>query len=192
MRLFVGLDIPESIRERIASFVDDLSRVAPDIRFIDPDNFHITLKFLGETTKVDDVKQVLTQVHAPSFDVTFNGTGFFPNERQPRIFWAGIEAPPELQCLASSIDTALSPLGFETEYGPYRPHLTLARSGSGRPRPSAKDKPNMKFTRLQTHLASKAQPEFGTMTAHEFFLYESKTSSSGAQYFKLERYPLAS
>jgi RNA 2',3'-cyclic 3'-phosphodiesterase len=192
MRLFVGLDISEDIRTRIATFVDGFRKVAPDIRFINPDNFHVTLKFIGETTKLAEITRVLAQISSPAFDVTFGGTGFFPNERQPRIFWAGIQAPPELRRLASSIDTALQPLGFEAEKGPYTPHLTLARSGSGRPRPTPKDKPNMKFTRLQSYLASKAQPEFGTMTAHEFFLYESKTSSSGAQYFKLERYPLTS
>jgi RNA 2',3'-cyclic 3'-phosphodiesterase len=190
MRLFVGLDIPQDIRDRLSHFVDGLRSFAPDIRFVNPETFHITLKFIGDTTKADEIKRALASIHGPSFNVTFAATGYFPGIKSPRVFWAGIQAPPELASLASAIDRAMTPLGFEPERGPYQPHLTLARSGSGRPRPTPGDKPNPKFQRLQQRLSSLPQPDFGTMTAHEFFLYESKLSPRGAQYFKVERYPL--
>ena len=190
MRLFVGLDIPQEIRDRIARFIDGLHSFAPDVRFVNPETFHVTLKFIGDTNKFDEIKPALSTIHRPSFNVSFAGTGYFPGVKNPRVFWAGILAPPELASLAAAIDSALRPLGFEPERGPYQPHLTLARSGSGHPRPTSGDKPNPKFQRLQQRLSTMPQPDFGTMTAHEFFLYESKLSSRGAQYVKVERYPL--
>ncbi len=190
MRLFVALDIPQEIRDHLSRFVEGLRNFAPDVRFVNPDTFHITLKFIGETQMLEEITRALASAHGPSFDITFSGTGFFPGERNPRVFWVGIQAPPELQRLASAVDTSLQPLGFEPERGPYQPHLTLARSGSGKPRPRPGDRPNPKFQRVQQRLSSMPQPSFGTMTAREFFLYESKLSPRGAQYFKVERYPL--
>ena len=190
MRLFVGLDIPQEIRDRLSRFTEGLRSFAPDVRFVNSETFHVTLKFIGETNKLEEIKLALSSIHAPTFDVTFSGTGFFPGVKAPRVFWAGIQAPPQLVSLASAVDQALTPLGFEPERGPYQPHLTLARSGSGRPRPTSGDKPNPKFQRLHERLSSLPQPDFGTMTAHEFFLYESKLSPRGAQYFKVECYPL--
>lgn len=190
MRLFVGLDIPQETRDRIARFVEGLRSFAPDVRFVNPETFHVTLKFIGDTNKVDEIERVLTPIRSPEFNVSFAGAGYFPGVKNPRVFWAGIQAPPELASLAAAIDGVLTPLGFEPERGPYQPHLTLARSGSGRPRPTPGDKPNPKFQRLQQRLSTMPQPDFGTMTAHEFFLYESKLSPRGAQYFKLERFPL--
>lgn len=190
MRLFVGLDIPQEIRDRLARFIDGLRSFAPDVRFVNPETFHVTLKFIGDTNKFDVVKRALTPIHAPSFNVSFAGTGYFPGVKNPRVFWAGIQAPPELASLAAAIDQVMTPLGLEPERGPYQPHLTLARAGSGRPHTTSGDKPNPKFQRLQQRLSTLPQPDFGTMTAHEFFLYESKLSPRGAQYFKVERYPL--
>src|SRR3954465_11131688 len=100
MRLFVGLDIPQEIRDRLALFIEGLRSFAPDVRFVNPETFHITLKFIGDTNKLDDIKRVLTTIHAPAFDVTFSGTGYFPGINNPRVFWAGIQAPPELASLA--------------------------------------------------------------------------------------------
>lgn len=190
MRLFIALDIDEPIRLQLQTFVQGVSTFAPDVRFVSPETFHVTLKFLGETNKTDEIKRVLKEVQAPPFPVEFKGYGFFPGAKNPRVFWVGIHAGPKLQQLATAVDLAMAPFGFEREKGPYHPHLTLARSGSGRPRSIPGDHPNSKFQRIQQRLVQHPQPEFGTMTAREFFLYESKLSPSGAQYYKVERYPL--
>ncbi len=191
MRLFVALDIDEPIRQKLQTFVEGVSRYAPEIRFVSPQTFHVTLKFLGEIGQVDAVRAALAEVQGPQFSVEFRGYGFFPGPRNARVFWAGIHAGPELKTLAGRVDETLSRLGFERERGPLQPHLTLARSGSGRPRPMREDKSNSKFALLQERLSKLAEPEFGTMTAREFYLYESKLSSSGARYTKLQAYPLA-
>jgi RNA 2',3'-cyclic 3'-phosphodiesterase len=189
MRLFVGLDLDSAIRERLVSFVDGLKQKTPEVRFVSAETYHVTLKFLGETNKVAEIQTALREVKVQEFGISVRGTGFFPNEREPRVFWAGIEAAPELRELADWTSAAVEPLGFGTE-GAFKPHLTLARSGSGSPKPKPGDKMNPKLQRLRELTASEAAPEFGTMTAREFFLYESKLSPQGAKYSKVERYEL--
>lgn len=190
MRLFIALDIDSAIRRRIATFVDGVRGFAPEVRFVGPESFHITLKFLGETDKLEAIKAALQEIHGQPISLNFSGYGFFPGPKNPRVFWTGIEAGPELQELVSSIDKAMAALGFEREKGPYRAHLTLARSGSGRPGKMRGDAPNAKFSGLQYKLSKLPEPEFGTMTAHEFCLYESKLSPRGSQYSKLASFPL--
>ena len=191
MRLFIALDIDEEIRRRIEKFVEGVRGFAPDARFVGPESFHITLKFLGETDKVEQMKAALREVRGTPFQIAFRGYGFFPGVKNARVFWAGIEAGAELQELATAVDSAMATLGFEKERGPYRPHLTLARSGSGRPGKMRGDRPNATFAGLDYKLSQLPKPEFGTMTAREFCMYESKLSSRGAQYTKIERFPLS-
>lgn len=191
MRLFVALDMDEAIRQKLAEFVADVSAHTPSVRFVGAESFHVTLKFIGETDRVDEIRQALAGVHSGSFEVSFRGFGFFPAPTRPRVFWAGIEAGPELAELSARVNQALHAVGFAAEAGPYRPHLTLARSGSGSPRGRRGDHPDAKLHAVQQYLSAKAPPEFGTMTAHEFFLFESVLSPRGATYKKIERYPLA-
>jgi 2'-5' RNA ligase len=190
MRLFIALDIDFAIRQRIWTFVDGVRGFAPDVRFVGAESFHVTLKFLGETDKLEPIQAALNQVHGQPIALAFRGYGFFPGPKNARVFWTGIEAGTELQELVSSIDKAMTPLGFERERGPYRAHLTLARSGSGRPGKKRGDASNARFAALQYRLSMLAEPEFGTMTAHEFYLYESKLSPRGSQYTKLASFPL--
>ena len=190
MRLFVGIDIDEAIRENLIGYVARLKQHAPDVRFVSAASYHVTLKFLGETPKVEEVRQALRKVELPQFDIAVRGTGFFPNDRMPTIFWAGIEAGDELRELATGVSWMLADLGFEAETS-FKPHLTLARSGSGRPKPKSGDKANPKFQRLRELTASEPEVQFGTMTAREFYLFESKLLPHGAQYSKVERFGLA-
>jgi 2'-5' RNA ligase len=192
MRLFVALDIDSEIRTRIIEYVRSLRAQAPNVRFVGPETYHVTLKFLGETIRLQEIAEALSTITFPQFEVSFRGTGFFPTPRAPRVFWAGIEWSPgeSLPRLAQQTDKVLKPLGFVPEKGPYHPHLTLARAGSGSPRPRHGESTNRSMQPLAEHLASLPAPEFGTMTAREFLLYESKLSSQGAQYSVRHRFPL--
>lgn len=190
MRLFVGIDIDEAIRENLVRYVARMKQRVPDVRFVPAASYHVTLKFLGETSKFEEVRQALRKIELPQFEMAVRGTGFFPNERAPRIFWAGIHAGDELRELATAVSWMLADLGFEAEAS-FKPHLTLARSGSGRPMPKSGDKVNPKFQRLREVTASEPEAQFGTMTAREFYLFESKLSPQGAQYSKVERFGLA-
>ena len=192
MRVFIGLDIDQSIRERITRFLDGVREFAPDARWVRTEGLHVTLKFLGEQTAstVDAVKAALQQVVLTHFNLAFRGYGFFPTPRAARVFWVGIEAGPELAGLAKKVDESTFALGIPKEDHTYSPHLTLARAGSGAPRQQKSDVANRRFEQLQEKLASLSAPDFGSMTAQEFFLYESQLGRGGSRYSKLARFPL--
>ena len=185
MRLFIALDIPEEIRARLAEFVERVRLLALDARWAKPESLHVTLKFIGEVKeeRLDAIKQTLTAIKTRPFEVKFEGIGYFPPNKSPRVFWAGVHATNDLPKLAAAIDNKLAQLGIEREEKPYHPHLTLARAGS---RPGV----SRAFQRLQEQLATEELPHFGTMTAQEFYLYQSRLSRGGAQYAKLERFSL--
>jgi len=192
MRLFVALDIADAIRERIARFAEGVQGFAPDARWAKPESLHVTLKFIGEQpdSVVEQIKQVLATVRAEPTEIQFRGYGFFPTAKSARVFWIGMEAGPQLAALAAAVDEQTASLGIAKENRAFSPHLTLARGpgGSGSPRSHKGDGPNHTFQRLQEKLGVLPAPEFGTMTAHEFFLYQSQLSPKGSKYTKLARF----
>jgi RNA 2',3'-cyclic 3'-phosphodiesterase len=190
MRLFVALDIDPEIRRRIGEFRDKMRPYAPDVRWVGPETFHITLQFLGETQKPDEIRSALQHVRGDAISLAFRGTGFFPNPKSPRVFWIGIESDEHLQELANSIAEALQPLGFKRDEGPFTPHLTLARSGSGRPKPVRGEQTAAGLRTVRVKVESEPPTDFGTMTAREFWLYQSTLSPAGAKYTKLATFPL--
>jgi 2'-5' RNA ligase len=189
MRLFVALDIDQAIQQRLDDYVRTLQPRLSGVRFVRSSNYHVTLKFLGELPTSDAVRERLREVRATGFEINVHGVGFFPNVRAPRVFWAGIDGAA-LGALAHDVDQALASLGFPRE-SEFHPHLTLARNGSGRPRPLREKRSPEVFAQLSTIVASAPVPEFGTMTARQFFLYESKLSPTGPSYSKLEAFELA-
>jgi len=194
MRLFLALDIDDAIRERIALFMDGVSPFAPEARWATPESLHVTLKFIGEQPDdaVDQIRFALQSVAANTTEIHFRGYGFFPTAKSARVFWIGMDAGAQLAALAASIDDAVATLGIAKEDRAFSPHLTLARSrgGSGAPRSLSTDKHNRAFEHLQTKLASRPTPEFGTMTPREFFLYQSQLSPKGSKYSKLAAFAL--
>jgi 2'-5' RNA ligase len=194
MRIFIGLDIENSIRERIRRFMDGVRGFAPDARWTRPESLHVTLKFVGEKAMptVEEIRSSLTSIKGRPIDLSFHGSGFFPTAKSARVFWIGVHGGPELGQLAATVDETTARLGIPREDHAFSPHLTLARGGkSGSPRWQKGEGTSAAFRRLEEKLAAMAQPEFGTMTAREFYLYQSKLSPGGAQYTKMERYPFA-
>ncbi len=192
MRLFVALDLETSVRERIALFLRGVEGFAPEVRWAKPESLHITLKFIGEQSveNLPRIQQALAAIASATIRLTFRGYGFFPSNTAPRVFWVGIESSPALPALAAEVDSVLSPLGIPPETHAFTPHLTLARSASGTPRKRKEDQPNLRFAELQKRLTAMPALDFGTMTAHEFFLYESKLSPQGSQYRKICNFAL--
>jgi 2'-5' RNA ligase len=192
MRLFVGLDIPQDIRERMRAYVDDLKRRGAQAKWTNPDGWHITLKFIGWTKRDAEIREALKKISAAPVEIGFQDVGFF-TPKKPRIFYAEINAPPALAELAGKIDQALVKCGVEAETKPYSPHLTFARTGSGRPQGARSDRgaPTMhSLKQLADGKPELQHPDFGTMTANEFVLYLSELSPKDARYTKLETYPL--
>src|SRR5580704_2713426 len=117
MRLFVALDIDDSIRTRIARFLDGVCEFAPDARWARPESLHVTLKFIGEQSGEDvvKIKQALETIAAETFEINFRGYGFFPGARAPRVFWIGVEAGPGLASLAATVDENVARLSVSEE-----------------------------------------------------------------------------
>ena len=179
MRAFIAIELPETLRKALAFEQARFRAVCPDARWTRPEGIHLTLKFLGPISGEQEaqVKKSLGQMGPfEKFTVRARGFGFFPDAKRPRVFWAGIEAPPELARLAAEVESAMAALGFPVENRPFSPHLTLARFKVPRPQP-----------RLQAILARQGDPLLGTFEASEFFLWESRLSPGGAEYRKVAR-----
>jgi RNA 2',3'-cyclic 3'-phosphodiesterase len=194
MRLFVAVDIDDAIRERITRFLEGMSGFAEEARWVRPESLHVTLKFIGEKSEeeVEDIKRALETIEVSAFEMSFRGYGFFPGARAPRVFWVGVEGGSQLTSLAAAVDEKLAGLDIAKEEHAFTPHLTLARGagGSGSPRRQKGDHPNRSFQRLQEKLAAFPAPDFGAMTAREFFLYQSRLSRGGSKYTKLASFNL--
>jgi 2'-5' RNA ligase len=193
MRIFIALDIDDAIRKRIQAFMDDLRAFAPEARWVRPESLHVTLKFVGgkSTQEIEDIKNALARISAGAMEISFRGYGFFPGSKPPSVLWIGVEAGPGLARLAHSVDECIAGLGLSKEEGEFTPHLTLARrGGAGSRRKRGNDDSGQSFRRLQERLAAMAAPDFGTMTAREFYLYESQPGPGGSRYTKIARFAL--
>jgi 2'-5' RNA ligase len=184
MRLFIALDIPQEVRERISAYVERVRPLCPDARWARVEGLHITLKFIGEfpDARVPEITQALASVKAPTFHVKFECIGFFPSPKSPRVFWVGVHAGEELPQLAQAVSEALAAIGIPREDKAYSPHITLARAGSR--------KEPVQNLKALTGLLNEEVEAFGTMTAHEFYLYRSQLGRGGSKYTKLERFGL--
>lgn len=136
-RLFTGIALPEQIRNELSDRLPEWRRKLAFERWPHPDDWHVTLHFLGETSsdKVPGVETALDEAarSTPPFELTLEGFGVFGAPRSPSILWAGLAGPlgPLLKLHAALSDSLLREIGFEAEKRPYRPHLTIARKYKG-------------------------------------------------------------
>jgi 2'-5' RNA ligase len=128
MRLFVGLSLPETVRWQLTLLCGGL----PGVRWVPQENFHITLRFLGEVDggQVHDVDAALAGVRAPRFSVVLSGVGHFGSGSQIRALWAGVAREPALQHLHDKVESAVVRAGLPPEGKKYTPHVTLTHSKS--------------------------------------------------------------
>ncbi|MBV9888511.1 MAG: RNA 2',3'-cyclic phosphodiesterase [Acidobacteria bacterium] len=135
MRLFVALQIPDSIRKEYAELIDDFRRLDAKAspkkpKWVRPENLHVTLKFIGHTdpTKLDSIRGALAKVRSPQeVHLHFRNIGFFPGAKRPRVIWGGVDSSENLAPLAHAVDEQKATLGFPAEERAFTPHLTLAR-----------------------------------------------------------------
>jgi RNA 2',3'-cyclic 3'-phosphodiesterase len=185
VRLFVALEIPPAVRENLAALIDvlraaDAASSKNKARWVRAENLHVTLKFIAnvDAGKLDAIRELLAEVRseAPA-ELRFRGLGFFPNERRPRVLWAGVEGSPNLAALAGEIDARLSKPGIPRETRDFSPHLTLARF----------DPPGISES-LRAAVPKNITREFGSVRTGEFHLFESKTRPTGAEYTRLSSF----
>lgn len=180
MRLFTALELNTKVIQNLTELVRRLRPCAP-VRWVHPQNMHVTLKYIGEwpVHRLDEVVRALNQVKLPSaLNVPLAGLGFFPNARNPRVFWVGGENTPGLRQLASQVDAQLQPLGIAPEVRPYQPHLTLGRiEGNG------------SLEELHQVIEDLPSREFGAIAPDRFVLYESTLTGAGSIYRKVAEFP---
>ena len=180
MRLFVAMDLDDSVRDAISRFCGRLRPLCPTAKWVLVEGMHVTLKFLGEIKEplIAKIPEALTGVRSTGpVEMNFCGTGFFPSPRRPRVLWIGIAASPNLAEIAAEIERRLEPLGIPCESREFKPHLTLARFES----PHGLDT-------LRQQLESAAAIDFGSVQTGEFYLYQSHLQHGGSRYTRLHSF----
>ena len=125
MRLFVALDLPWEVKEQLS----DLAGGLIGARWVPPDNYHITLRFIGHTTRpqAEDIDLALAGLRARGFSLSFSGVGVFEKAGKPVTLYAGVERSAGLDHLRGKIETAMQRAGLEPERKRFAPHVTLAK-----------------------------------------------------------------
>ncbi len=173
IRLFISIEIPKRIRDDIYKASLEFGKTVEG-KFVDSDNIHITMKFLGwvDESKLDGLKKALSKIKFNSFDCELKGVGAFPTQTSPRVLWVGF-TNEELTKLATDIEDMLFKLGFEKEGRPFHNHATFCRVKS-----STKSTTKKLFEKYEIK-------SFGKFKVKEFHLMESKLKKSGPIYSSL-------
>ncbi|HID10750.1 MAG TPA: RNA 2',3'-cyclic phosphodiesterase [Candidatus Latescibacteria bacterium] len=132
VRTFVAVDISDEARRSVQDLEDELRRYRADVRWVAPENLHLTLKFLGEIEE-ERLEEVFFGVEEAvsgvgPFQMVLEGLGGFPGLGRPRVLWVGVsEGAGELRDLAERVEGSLERRGFPREGRPFSPHLTIGR-----------------------------------------------------------------
>ncbi len=183
MRLFLAIELPQEVKDRIDELQSELRPRLSSARWVPPSNVHVTLRFLGETSAAvaDRLGERLERepMRQAPFVLKFRGVGAFPSSARPRVLWVGIhEAPEALFRLQSLVEEAARAEGFPRETRSFEPHLTIARFRH--PDPA-----------LASLLSTMGEPSLGQMTASELVCVESRLSPAGASHRALGRFEIA-
>ena len=181
-RGFISADIEP--KESLASLLRELALTRADLKIVKPELLHVTLKFLGDTEE-DLVEQVFSRIvdatrGVAPFRIRLAGMGAFPSMSNIRVVWVGIEDGRPLQEMANRLDLSLKDLGFERDRKGFVPHLTLARTRSGR---------NM--ANLQEIIRSNAATDYGEYLIDRLLLKKSVLSPQGPTYSNVREHMLA-
>jgi 2'-5' RNA ligase len=178
MRLFVGLELPKDIKDRLQLTFGGIERA----KWQTPEQMHLTLRFIGEVSdhQAADINAALGLVPFSPFDLMINNTDYFGPGKRPRLLWAGISGDAEVKQLADRINRALLTVGIPLEEHKYTPHITLAR---------LKQIHADQLGPYLEHNAGLSSPPFHISN---FSLFQSHLGHSGASYRVLSRYPIES
>ena len=131
MRLFIALNLPAKQRKKIHKAAEPLRQNELPVRWLDPETYHLTLKFLGEVRpeSLPAIEGVMTRIaeSTSAFSLELGGFGAFPTIRRPRVLWMGVEPTPALRCLKQDIEWGLADHGYARETRAFHPHITLGR-----------------------------------------------------------------
>ena len=181
-RIFTAVDISEEARRQAAEHIESLKMEFGRVRvgWERPEKLHLTLKFLGDTSdeQLEALRGSVRSIarETEPFELTVRGTGLFPNLREPRVLWLGVE--DEKHCLTKifqMIDFECSKIGFAPEKRKFKPHLTIARL----------KEPHASRTLAEDHLHTDLPPV--SFRVEDLVIYESELKPTGSVYKVVER-----
>jgi len=179
IRSFLAFDIEnDTVLNRLAAVQRLLVQTGADLKLVEPQNIHITVRFLGNITPtmVEKIFDAMKQIQFAPFNVQMKGLGAFPDLRYPRVVWAGItDGAYQLKTVFSQLEPRLRGLGFSPDYKGFSPHLTIARVRSGRNK-----------AQLADFITENVNFDFGTIKAQCFRLKKSDLTPKGPIYSTLK------
>jgi 2'-5' RNA ligase len=176
MRLFTAIDLPSDVLLRLERLISAL-RPEALIKWSPLDNLHVTTKFIGEwpEARFEELHDALVSMPSRDcFQVSLHDLGWFPNERSPRVLWAGVHGGSALERLAAETEQCLLPLGVKKEDREFSPHLTLARIKNPVP-----------LRRLRQKVQDMQPAPLGQFDVSQFALFRSDPGSNSSIYRKL-------
>lgn len=175
MRLFFAVNLSAAFKEKMAELIEELRQYQVKVKWVKPENIHLTLHFLGEVEKDKSRLLGIALKKAVSgmkpWNIEIKGTGAFPNWKEPRVIWLGVHSEAPLYELQKKLVSQCTPLGFPPDKTGYKPHITL-----GRPRQWELSGP------LQDRLQKMAAMSWGFERVEEVSLMSSSLNSRGAVY----------
>ena len=174
MRLFIGVPVSEEIKEIVKPLYQKLNETDAILNLVPLDNLHFTIKFLGDTDKVEEIKEKLSTIKQSSFKISLKNVGCFPSLERIRVVWVGTDSK-EIISLMKETDNLLNYIkknDFEKEVA----HLTIARVKSGE---------------LKEFVEEFSKTDFGEMLVNKFVLYESVLTSEGLIYKIIKEFKLS-
>lgn len=135
MRTFIAIALPEQIKDTLAALEQELKKTNADVKWVTPENIHLTLKFLGEIDekKLEKIKLILdeTAKDRPGFLLGLSGVGAFPKINSPRVIWAGVsKGEAEVRQIAGELEEKIASVGIAKEKRPFSGHITIGRTRS--------------------------------------------------------------
>lgn len=177
-RLFIAIDLPEDVRQRLGIL---LSGRPDGVKPVRPEQMHLTLHFLGnvEDGPAAALLAALAAIHQPAFTIDLAKGGCFPSPRRPNVLWIGVEPSRPLDALHAAVARVLADGGLAVESRPFVPHITLARVSRRLP-----------TGWVEAFLATAAGFSISAVTVTSFTLYASERTNNSAVHTPLGRYPL--
>jgi 2'-5' RNA ligase len=179
IRSFIAVNLTDVLKSKIADDISDLKTTLKNIKWINSQNLHITLKFLGNIPieNIPQIEEILKDITSKiqPFEIVLSGIGCFPNLKNPHVIWIGVSDNGRLNEISLEINSRLSEIGNVDHK--FSPHLTIGRI-------------NNKIHSLQAEIERYNDISFGTNRINSITLMKSELHSKGAIYTEIKDFTL--